>query len=309
MSVQEGVVRGSRAGAADGERPAPVGFPPALPHRRLSRFVDAAGLRWHVQCTNEQGGPVVLLLHGTGAACSSWRGVLPVLSTRFTVVAPDLPGHGFTSAMPGGFARLPDVAHSIAVLMRVLQLAPDFIVGHSAGAAIAAQMALAETPHVQRLAWLGGALRPLDGLAGRFGSPLARALSRSALVSRVVAWRAGDDAAVRRFLAATGSTLDAEGVAVYRELLRRPEHISGALAMMGGWELEPLQRALGLLGQPTLVVHGECDRTVPPVQSQELMSQLKHARLVLLPGLGHLAHEEKPAAVAGLLEQWCLAPA
>jgi magnesium chelatase accessory protein len=305
MSMRGGVVRGPRVDAADGERPAPAGFPPGWPQRHLSRFVDAAGLRWHVQCTNDDAGPVLLLLHGTGAACSSWRGLLPLLAPHFTVVAPDLPGHGFTSAMPAGVARLPEVAHAIARLMQALGRAPDFIVGHSAGAAIAAQMALAETPGVRRMVWLGGALRPLQGVAGRVGSPLARAMSRSALVTRLAAWRADDDAAVRRFLAATGSTLDAQGVAVYRDLLRRPEHIAGALALMGGWDLAPLQRALPLLKQAVLVVHGERDRTVAPAQSHALAQQLTHARLALLPGLGHLAHEEKPADVAELLKQWC----
>ena len=298
----------ARADAADGARAAVADIPLDWPHRRLSRFVDAAGLRWHVQWTNELDLPVLLLLHGTGAACSSWRDLLPVLATRFTVIAPDLPGHGFTSAMPGGIASLPAVARSIAALLRALGLAPDYIVGHSAGAAIAVQMALAETPSVQRLVCLGGALRPLDGFAGRFGSPLARVLSRNAFVTHLAAWRADDDAAVRRFLASTGSTLDAKGVAVYRELLRRPTHIAGALAMMGGWDLEPLQRMLRLLQPDVMVVHGEGDRTVPPSQSRELASRLKRARLVLLPGLGHLAHEEKPAEVAEMLVQWCVAP-
>ena len=299
-------MRGLRVDAGESERPVPPGFPTDWPQRRLSRFVDAAGLHWHVQCASA--GPVLLLLHGTGAAASSWRGLLPLLATHFTVVAPDLPGHGFTSEMPGGVARLPEVAQAIAGLMRALKLAPDFIVGHSAGAAIAAQMALFETPRVQRMAWLGGALRPLGGVAGRIGSPLARALSRNAFFTRLAAWRADDDAAVRRFLAATGSTLDADGVAVYRTLLRRHEHIAGALKMMGGWDLAPLQRALPQLAQPVLLMHGERDLTVAPAQSHELARQLPHARLELLPGLGHLAHEERPVDVARRLAQWCLAP-
>jgi len=305
--MQGGVVRGGRTQAAEGDRPAPAGFPADWPQRHLSRFVEAAGLRWHVQCAVEGDAPVLLLLHGTGAASSSWRDLLPLLATRFTVVAPDLPGHGFTSAMPDGAIGLAAAARVIAALLRTLNLAPDFIVGHSAGAAISAQMAMSETPQVRRLAWLGGALRPLDGFAGRFGAPLARALSRNALVPRLAAWRADDDAAVRRFLGATGSTLDPAGVAVYRALLRRPGHIAGALAMMGGWDLAPLQEALPSLAQEVLVAHGERDRTVPPSQSRELVRHLRHARLALMPGLGHLAHEEKPAEVAEMLAQWFLA--
>lgn len=68
------------------------------PNREHSRFVEAAGLRWHVQQMGR--GPVLLLLHGTGASTHSWRALMPLLAAEFTVVAPDLPGHGFTSAPP-----------------------------------------------------------------------------------------------------------------------------------------------------------------------------------------------------------------
>ena len=68
------------------------------PNRTYSRFVQAARLRWHVQLMGD--GPALLLLHGTGAATHSWRALAPLLAERFTVVAPDLPGHGFTQGRP-----------------------------------------------------------------------------------------------------------------------------------------------------------------------------------------------------------------
>ena len=66
------------------------------PNRAASRTVRAAGLNWHVQVMGS--GPVLLLAHGTGAATHSWRGLAPLLAQHFTVVAPDLPGHGYTEA-------------------------------------------------------------------------------------------------------------------------------------------------------------------------------------------------------------------
>ena len=68
------------------------------PNAACSRFVSASGVRWHVQEAGS--GPVLLLLHGTGAANHSWGAMLPLLASHFRVVAPDLPGHGF-STMPG----------------------------------------------------------------------------------------------------------------------------------------------------------------------------------------------------------------
>jgi magnesium chelatase accessory protein len=51
------------------------------PNREASRFVDAAGMRWHVQVMGQ--GPVLLLLHGTGASTHSWRDVMPLLRAPF----------------------------------------------------------------------------------------------------------------------------------------------------------------------------------------------------------------------------------
>ncbi|HEX4511575.1 MAG TPA: alpha/beta fold hydrolase BchO [Burkholderiaceae bacterium] len=297
------VQAGARLPALEADE-ALAALPHDWPHRHLSRFVDAAGVRWHVQCAGDGTRPVLLLLHGTGTAASSWRDLVAPLAADFTVVAPDLPGHGFTSALPTEVARLDDMASALATLMRTLGLAPDFIVGHSAGAAISARMALAETPGVRRLVWLAGALCPLGGLVGRVASPLAHVLARSPLVARLAAWRASDAAAVERFIAATGSTLDARGLSIYRALLRRPSHVAGALAMMAGWDLVPLQRALPTLSTPVLLLHGDADRTVPPAQSDELAHRLPHARVTHLSTLGHLAHEERPAEVTRLIRDW-----
>ena len=85
------------------------------PNRQTSRFVDAGGLRWHVQCAGE--GPVALLLHGTGASTHSWRGVLPLLAEHYTVVAPDLPGHGFSGAGADDCYSLPGMAGAVASLL------------------------------------------------------------------------------------------------------------------------------------------------------------------------------------------------
>ena len=69
------------------------------PTGMLAVSCSPAGLRWHVQMMGT--GPQVLLLHGAGAATHSWRDVAPLLARDFTVIAPDLPGHGFTDTPRG----------------------------------------------------------------------------------------------------------------------------------------------------------------------------------------------------------------
>ena len=88
------------------------------PHHGASRFVTAAGIRWHVQEMGQ--GPVVLLVHGTGAATHSWRGLMPLLAQTHRVIAIDLPGHGFTQTPAPQRLTLPGMAADIAVYSRDL---------------------------------------------------------------------------------------------------------------------------------------------------------------------------------------------
>jgi magnesium chelatase accessory protein len=74
--------------------------------------------------------------------------------------------------------------------------------------------------------------------------------------------------------------------------------------MMAGWDLAPLNRALPLLHQPVLLMHGERDRIVAAGQSDALATTLANARVQRLAGLGHLAHEEQPLRVAQSLADW-----
>jgi magnesium chelatase accessory protein len=93
-------------------------------------------------------------------------------------------------------------------------------------------------------------------------------------------------------------------VEAYGSLLRRPSHVAGALAMMAGWDLAPLHRALPLIRAPVLLVHGESDRVVSAAQSDRVATSLAISHVERLPALGHLAHEEEPRRVARLLASW-----
>ncbi len=269
------------------------------PNREMSRFVHAAGIRWHVQQAGS--GPALFLLHGTGASTHSFRDLLPALARDFTVVAADLPGHAFTESVRAAGYSLQGMSDSLAVLLDTLQVRPSRCVGHSAGAAVLCRMALDGRIAPRRIVSINGALLPLAGAAGMLFSPIAKLLAASALVPRLIAWRAGDRAAVERVIAGTGSKLDAVGLDLYARLVRDPDHIAGALGMMGNWDLQSLARDLPRLQIPVSLIVGQNDRTVPPQQASRLKDLLQNASLHSLSGLGHLAHEEAPALVASLV--------
>ena len=280
------------------------------PHREASSFVQAAQLRWHVQSMEQAGAgtPIVWLIHGTGASTHSWRGLMPLLASQCRVFAADLPGHGFTS-MPDEAAAarqfsLPGMAQALYALMRQRDALPDLLVAHSAGAAIAARMCLDGLVRPAAIVSLNGAYLPLGGVAGRLFSPAAKLMAASRLVPRLFAWRATDPAMVQRLLSGTGSVLDPSGVALYGKLVRNPGHAAAALAMMAHWDLLPLQEDLRRLATPVCLAVGSNDQTIAPAQAHRVLARLPAhplTRVEALAGLGHLAHEEQAATVAGLV--------
>lgn len=270
------------------------------PNRGASRFVTAAGLRWHVQELGE--GPVALLVHGTGAATHSWRALAPALAKSFRVLAPDLPGHGFTERPRNARMTLPGMGASLRGLLDALELEPDLLVGHSAGAAIGVRMVIDGRARPKLVVGLNGAFFPFRGVAARFLAPVARLFSRTSIAPLIVSARARDPANVERLIQGTGSTLDAEGAELYRRLVRKPSHVAAALAMMASWDLSTMAHDLRRLDVPLLLLTGERDRAVEPRESERAARRAPRARVASMPGLGHLAHEEAPEATAHRIE-------
>ncbi len=271
------------------------------PNRSHSRFVEAGGLRWHVQVFGK--GPVALLLHGTGASTHSWRDLAPLLAKRFTVVAPDLPGHGFTGDGGSGKLSLTGMSDAIGALLRALALTPSLGIGHSAGAAVLLRMAIDQRASPELIVSINGALLPFGGLAGQIFAPIARVLASWPAVPSLFAWRASDPNVVGDLLRRTGSQLDPEGAELYGRLARNPAHVAAALGMMANWDLPGLQRDLKRTPCRVLLLAGALDAMVQPTQAITSRDQLPNARLVRLRGLGHLAHEEQPGLIAGLIEK------
>jgi len=271
------------------------------PNRAASHFVRAGGLDWHVQVMGS--GDPLLLIHGTGAATHSWRDLMPLLARDFTVIAPDLPGHGFTNPGPPRRQSLPGMAHGVQALLGALDLSPVAAAGHSAGAAIIVRMSLDAMFAPTALISLNGALMPWGGVAGRVFSPIAQAIAAAPLVPRLFAWRASDRSVVDRLLRGTGSTIDAQGADLYARLTRDPGHVAAALGMMANWDPAGLANDLRRLKPTLTLIVGANDRTVPPSQAQRVRRIVPRAALFSLPGLGHLAHEERPVEHAALIVQ------
>ncbi len=269
------------------------------PNRECSQFATAGEIRWHYQRMGS--GPVLLLLHGAGSSTHSWRDLMPLLRERHDVIAPDLPGHGFTRIARSQQVSLSGMSVAVRALLDHLDVVPDLIVGHSAGAAVALEAVHTGCPAPRTVIGLNAALSGFRGLAGVLFPPMARLLALSPGVPWLFSSMTGNPSSTRRLIEGTGSALDDRGIELYARLLGRSEHVGNALTMMALWDLDPLLRALPGIDVPIHLVVGEGDRTVPGDDAAALARSIANITLHEVPRLGHLMHEEAPGEIAKLI--------
>ena len=274
------------------------------PHSAQSVFVRCGEMRWHVQRMGQ--GPVCLLLHGTGASTHTWRDLMPLLARQHTVYAVDLPGHAFSHPLPHHSPSLPHVAQALLALLNQLKVRPALWVGHSAGAALAAQCLMDVAWLAQgdpgRLVALNPAWLPMPGSARWFYPLAAWVVGRNPLSGWIAAKQVQHTQMADKLLAQTGSSIDAVGQRCYRYLLTQPAHARGVLQMMAAWDLQTFARELPRLAVPVQMQIGLNDGTIPPGQADEVMKLLPHIQRIDWPWLGHLAHEEAPEGCAEAIE-------
>jgi len=271
------------------------------PRADTSRFVRVGNIDFHVQVSGA--GEDVLLLHGAGASAHSFARLAARLSSRHRVIVPDLPGQGFTTLLPVEAVGLVPFTNYLSELMVALEASPRWIIGHSAGAALAAQYALDTGTLPKGMLCINAAFNPFGSIAAPLFSKTAKWFAQSnwlpkALASPALRWRATGS-----MLADTGSAVDSLTSRCYDVLLANPDHIAGTLRMMAGWDLPPLLRRLSSLQTPVWLAAAEGDRTIPPERSTSVANDLPLARAMRIPGLGHLAHEESPELFDDLFQE------
>ncbi|MEJ2539380.1 MAG: alpha/beta fold hydrolase [Gemmatimonadota bacterium] len=270
------------------------------PNATCSRIVRAHGLSWHVQIAGE--GPDLLLLHGAGGSDHSWAEMLPSLSREYRVIAPDLPGHAFTTALPADRSTLPDVATAVTDLMDAVGASPTGIVTHSAGAAVA--MFLIQEGVLRPRVWAAMApslVRPSRGTPPPVIQDLLAPVFRTTGLAFLSAAIGGRKRIADALLASTGSRVPPASRDIYRRLVGNPAHVGSVLRLMAAWDPEPVTRRLDGVHVPGLVVAGDEDGWIPPRDVREAVDRLPEVTLRVLPGRGHLLHEEVPGQVLEML--------
>jgi len=267
------------------------------PNAQSSDFFSAEDVRLHFQRMGKEGTPRLLLLHGSGATTHSFRALLPLLAKNFDVLAPDLPGHGFSGPFSRRVPGMDAVAGAMDELLSHTDFVPQIIVGHSAGAAVAARMAQDIAQPIPIVS-INGAFYPFPGMAAYIFPAVARLLFLNPLAPRLFAFGAESRARVEGLIASTGSVLDEEGIDLYQRALCSRHHIEGTLEMMSHWDLTTMAARLRRLDNPVLQIIGMKDGTISPDAADQTAELLKNGTMVRIADAGHLVHEEQPERVA-----------
>ncbi|MBI2765769.1 MAG: 2-succinyl-6-hydroxy-2,4-cyclohexadiene-1-carboxylate synthase [Chloroflexi bacterium] len=242
------------------------------------------------------GAPVVML-HGFTGSARSWGEFGRLVAERHTVVAVDIAGHGASDA-PAELEhyRMEQAAEDIVTAVAQLGFARAVWVGYSMGGRTALQIAARSPEAVTKLVLIGGSAG-LDCVEDR----LARRAADDALAARIE--RDGVPAFVDYWesipLFATQRALAPEVRAAIRggRLANSARGLANSLRGMGTGAQEPLQRRLGSLTMPALVLAGELDSKFVAI-GRELAAAIPNARFMAIRGAGHAAHLEQPAACA-----------
>lgn len=274
------------------------------PNADLSRRIHGPVHRWHVQEAGQ--GKTMLLLHGAGGSTHNFRDMIGPLAREFHVVAIDLPGQGFTQLGARHRCGLQPMAQDVLALCAQEGWSLDIIVGHSAGGAIALDIAtqpVSPQGHIPLVVGINAALGEFPGLAGLLFPLMAKAMAAVPFTARLFSGASANPERIKALIQSTGSELDQQGLDLYRRLVADRNHVDGTLLMMAQWKLRPLLDQLGAHTGPVRFVVGEKDATVPPTVSLGMARKMPNATVTNLPDLGHLAHEENPEQMAALIIQ------
>ncbi len=236
------------------------------------------------------GAPVVLV-HGWSMSSAAFADEIALLARDRRAVAPDLRGHGRSSA-PGAPFELADLARDLAALLAALRLERAVLLGWSLGAQVALAAAPLVRARLSALVLVSGTPRFTEGEGWPHGLP-ARGVE--GLAARV---RRDAPRAVARFFDGMFAAGELDGAG-----LARAEAIRGAVppadpaALLSGLDVlarADLRSALSALDLPVLVVHGDRDAVCPPGASRAMAGAIPGARLVLVPGAGHAPFLSRP---------------
>ena len=253
-------------------------------------------------------GPVLLLLHGIAGSSRTWIPAMELLQGHYTVLAPDFVGHGH-SDKPAGDYSLGSFANWMRDFLDVLDVERATVVGQSFGGGVAMQFAYQFPDRCERLVLVdaGGLGREVNWALRLVTLPAAEYVLPVVFPAFIRGW--GD--AVARLTERVGIR-NVPAVEVWRSYrsLTESEHRRAFVHTMrsvidpGGQTVSAMDRLYLTERIPTLIVWGQADRIIPVAHAYEALRAAPHARLEVMPGVGHFPQSEDPVRFVEILEDF-----
>ena len=277
--------------------------PRSVPDRPPGAFVTAAGVPIHYVMSGA-GRPVVLVHGAKGSVYDFLLSIAGEVAGRYTAVAFDRPGSGFSGRLQGDGSPQGQAA-VLQEAARRLGLRRPILVGHSFGAAVCLAWALQSPDETGAVVTVGGHVLPLGGEPPRLVAYARSRLAVGALAA--LARTPPGEALSRRIL---GRIFAPDPVPPdYLRIAPRLALDRDRLADDGGqrvdWSrgLRTLQQQYPRLATPVVIVVGEQDRVVPPASSLRLHELLPHSELRVIPRAGHLPQFAHAAQVVAAIDR------
>ncbi|MGA9749734.1 MAG: alpha/beta fold hydrolase [Nocardioides sp.] len=247
----------------------------------------------------EGSGPALLLLHGLGCDHTTWAPVIATLARRYTVIAPDLLGHGL-SDKPRADYSVGGYANGMRDLLTVLGIDKVTVVGHSLGGGVAMQFAYQFPERTERMILVApGGLGPevapairaitLPGFHTTMGVvtlPVVRQLTttwlRALAASGVSAVRDLDEVAT-----IVDSFKDAKARAAIRQVVSAVVDWRGQVVTMA-------DRAYLTAAMPMCVIWGTDDAVIPVRHAGHAAEMAPDCTVEVIANAGHFPHKDHP---------------
>ena len=254
-------------------------------------------------------GPKLLLLHGLGCDHQTWLPVLSELSRHFTVIAPDLLGHG-RSAKPRADYSIAGYANGVRDLLTVLGVDRVTVVGHSLGGGVALQFAYQFPERVERLCLVssGGIAAEVSMLLRLVSLPVTTPLL--AAMTTLPVRRCGSVALGLLAKTRLARFRDAGELGRIYEQLGDPATRLAFRSVVRGvidWKGQIItlaDRAYLAQQMPMCVVWGEHDPVIPSGHAQVAAEHLPSARIEVLADAGHFPHRDHPGRFAAIVREF-----
>jgi magnesium chelatase accessory protein len=276
-------------------------IPKDWPNQSFSKEIKTEDLCWHVQVGGNSP-KHILMLHGTGSSAHTWGAIFTELTRNYTVIAPDLPGHGFTTSVTKKSFSLDELATQLTRLREGLGIPYfDYIIGHSAGTTLGLSYALInEQP--KEIIGLNPSLITLPSFYQNFIAPLLNPIVTSSFFTSILSDLLPHTKIIDGLLDSTKTKLSPDKREKYKTLFNSAEHLNGSMSFMAGTDITILLKKCKLIKSKLTFILAEDDGWIPIKNLRDVIRKyFDEAKVIELKG-GHLFHEGDEEMALNLIQ-------